>query len=124
VTEAYFTPPRFVKGLDLIGDHMPPTISYEGPRAPKQRPPNRLPSVAEVLIGLAAGSIFSVVIWGYFLHGKTPNDSGLLMWGMFFLKILIGVTLMAIPRTKYFGGGLLISIFFGCLVFASITCGN
>jgi hypothetical protein len=73
-----------------------------------------------VLIGFAVGTTFSVVIWLPVWRGGTKLFSGYGAAVAIGTKLLVAIVLVSLPRWRGIGLGLLLSIGFIALVFASL----
>ena len=96
------------------------TINYQSPMTPQ--PPRRAWSTGmQMLAGLGLGTLISLIIWvGGWKYINEGKDVSLIVI-VPAAKFIAGVTFLCFRGWRGFGGGILISIALGFLIFF-VTC--
>jgi hypothetical protein len=94
---------------------------YSTPRAgPPPVPPGRI--ILQFFAGLLGGGAISAVVWILGFNAVTgPGNGGLLLLIVPGVKLAIGITFLCIRGWRMLGGGILLSIALGFLIFF-FTC--
>jgi hypothetical protein len=102
----------------------PPPIpmDYQDPTPP---PRSGWPTAVQMLVGLGAGILVSVIVWvggwKYLDQSRAGGTAIVIVPGA---KLIVGVTLLCIRGWRGFGGGMLMSLAFGVLIFFGACAAN
>jgi hypothetical protein len=100
----------------------PIPMNYQTPGTP---PPRRgLSTGLQMLIGLMAGTLVSAIVWigGWkYVNDGSAASAIVIVPG---LKFVVGVTLLCIRGLRGYGGGILVSIALGFLIFFFACAAN
>jgi hypothetical protein len=99
----------------------PPPLNYQSPMTPQPPRGGGLSTGLQMLAGLGAGALISFIIW---MGGWKYVESGAGASAILFVpvvKLITGVTLLCVRGLRGYGGGILLSIALGSLIFF-FTC--
>jgi hypothetical protein len=112
-----------ILGFEELMMSQPPPIpmDYQGWTPPPRR---GWPLAVQMLVGLGAGILVSVIVWlgGWkYLNLGRPGISAIIIVPA--AKLIVGITFLCIRRWRGFGGGVLMSLAFGVLIFFGACAG-
>src|SRR5258708_2331602 len=100
----------------------PIPMDYQGPTPP---PRQGWPLAVQMLAGLGLGILVSVIVWvGGWKYLEKSSAGVSVMVAVPAAKLLVGVTFLCIRGRRGFGGGILMSLAFGLLIFFGACAAN
>jgi hypothetical protein len=92
----------------------PPTEPLNYASTPPTPPTSEAQRILKLLAGLGVGTGVSAIIW---IRGWAYTSGGGAIWFVPVAKVIVATIFFCIPRWRSFGGGILLSVGLGALIF-------